>query len=519
MSGFNNNYFNRHLINDMRNALNSVFIEEEKTSARNLQQSRERLDSDRAERQARGKANNAAKAEQAAARKAAAAAPAAPTAAGATPAAPAAAGAPATPVAAPAAAQRGARAGEINTDSTKWEQLQGRPRSINQDGSFNISQETLDRAQANRNPDPTETPTRQRYVNPNSPEGRVNADVKSGKLPASFGQYQGNRLPMDLAKEREDAGNAAFDTSVKDNLGIKNASGMNRSELDRQTRDAARRNIETELNMAKELNGEGLDKQYPSISTTDPAGVAKVKADRIAAAAVRVADADAEYRLARQTADAKRSADAANTAAKSSPAAPKAATPAPAASSGDQRKFGELSIPGTSNLNAGTKAPAAPAAAPAAPAASSGDQRKFGELSIPGTSNLNAGTKAPAAPTAPTAPTAAEQQQRFDNWDSGKSGNPKGTPNDSVSRQVGYDVESSRNRTSEALRQSQRAEELVNKSKESKKVVESNLSMWNGTIGPNGGQRAKPAGSPKPTLKVENTVKPKTPPQTFFPMR
>lgn len=65
------------------------------------------------------------------------------------------------------------------------------------------------------------------YINPNSAEARVRADVDSGKLPASFGKYQGNRLPMDLAKEREDAGNAAFDKA----LDLPGASSMNRGNV------------------------------------------------------------------------------------------------------------------------------------------------------------------------------------------------------------------------------------------------------------------------------------------------
>jgi len=81
-------------------------------------------------------------------------------------------------------------------------------------------------------------------------------------------------------------------------------------------------------------------------------------------------------------------------------------------------------------------------------------------------------------PTVSPAAQAAEQQRKtaFNDWDSGRSGNPKGTPltnqqlgiadnNDAVSAKVGFDVASSQNRTSEVLRQSQRAEELANKSR------------------------------------------------------
>jgi hypothetical protein len=71
------------------------------------------------------------------------------------------------------------------------------------------------------------------YVNPNSAEARVRADVASGKLPSSFGEYQGNRLPMDLAKEREDAGNAAFDKA----LNLPGASSMNRGDITKTIAD------------------------------------------------------------------------------------------------------------------------------------------------------------------------------------------------------------------------------------------------------------------------------------------
>lgn len=81
-------------------------------------------------------------------------------------------------------------------------------------------------------------------------------------------------------------------------------------------------------------------------------------------------------------------------------------------------------------------------------------------------------------PTVSPAAQAAEQQRKtaFNDWDSGRSGNPKGTPltnqqlgiadnNDAVSAKVGFDVASSQDRTSQVLRQSQRAEELANKSR------------------------------------------------------
>lgn len=98
------------------------------------------------------------------------------------------------------------------------------------------------------------------YVSPNSAEARVRADVEAKKLPASFGDYQGNRLPMDLAKERENAGNAAFDQSINDDLGIENASKMNRNELESKAKDVvAQRTLDLDQKLRSkdyEDNGE-----------------------------------------------------------------------------------------------------------------------------------------------------------------------------------------------------------------------------------------------------------------------
>lgn len=98
------------------------------------------------------------------------------------------------------------------------------------------------------------------YVSPNSAEARVRKDVDAGKLPASFGQYQGNRLPMDLAKEREDAGNAEFDQSINDDLGIENASKMNRNELESKAKNVvAQRTLDLDQNLrSKDYKDNGV---------------------------------------------------------------------------------------------------------------------------------------------------------------------------------------------------------------------------------------------------------------------
>ena len=137
----------------------------------------------------------------------------------------------------------------------------GRPLSINQDHSFNISQETLDQAQTNRDAISNaraETGSGlsrmargadgrpvSSYVNPNSPEGRVEASIAAGKEPdlqrdPNTGRLDPTRSARNLDRDATAAGNAAFDTSVKTNLGIDNASGMSRSDLESKARDVRR---------------------------------------------------------------------------------------------------------------------------------------------------------------------------------------------------------------------------------------------------------------------------------------
>lgn len=80
------------------------------------------------------------------------------------------------------------------------------------------------------------------YKNPNSAEARVRADVDAGKLPASFGQYQGNRLPMDLEAEQKAAGDEAA----------------------QQIRDKVRSNIKTRnAKVEQELRDEDIQKNGP----------------------------------------------------------------------------------------------------------------------------------------------------------------------------------------------------------------------------------------------------------------
>lgn len=474
MSGFNSNYFNRHLINDMRNALNSVFIGEEQTSARNLEQWRERQDSQRADRIATGQANNAAakvaKAERETAR--AQMATAVPN--------------PATP---PAAVVRGPRAGEINTDSAKWEQKNGRPLSINPDGSFNISQKTLDQAQANRNPETAESPPRKRYVNPNSPEGRVEASIAAGKEPDMQRDRGGRIITNDRGVQDPDAvgyaaGQRAFDASIA-----------------ADARAAKALKDLTIMNTRNEIPTKRGGSPQPSGKSSAP----QLTGDALVASATDSLDRAALRHSAVTS-------------------APKPATPASFADTADgvRQSWG---IRPSANI-------------PQDPNDGRNDENNFNRTPTAqttsartGTSNFNTANEAPfnqpsfntanEAPPQEVADTAAKsaaeekEKKRIETTTSAR------TTSDAAKQYVlDRRLQDERNAEDERAERAARfgptprpPSNFVDPS------ADRDLPMWNGTIGPNGGQRATPAGSTKSTIKPVSLTKPKTPPQTFFPMR
>jgi hypothetical protein len=97
-------------------------------------------------------------------------------------------------------------------------------------------------------------------VNPNSPEGRVEASIAAKNEPdmqrdPNTGRLDPTRSARNLDRDATAAGNAAFDASVSTDLGIENASGMNRSELDRQTRDVV---TQRTLDMDHKLRGDDI---------------------------------------------------------------------------------------------------------------------------------------------------------------------------------------------------------------------------------------------------------------------
>jgi len=509
MSGFNNNYFNRHLINDMRNALNSVFIEEEKTSARNLEQFRERQASDRADRIATGKANNAAKdaakAERAAARTAA------------EKPAPAPASAPTAPAAAPAAAVRGPNAGKINTDPTNVTMGDnGRPRSINLDGSFNISPEAQVQAAANRTPGPTETPPRERYVNRNSPEGRVEASITAGKEP-DLPRAPGNRIiTNDRGVQDPDsvgyaAGQRAFDASIAaDARASAKAAADARAAADdtEELEDSIPNNGGLLTQLRGAIRGQNNDRQEAGADARAPKPATPAPTAPTAA----------------QTTD---------TPAPTAPTAPIAARSSPQINTSGIPSRLRNAFERLNQLDA-PEAPTAPTApttgTPAQPTASSGDTvngvRQSWQDSPPrpsqnirqdpnnGRNDVNNFNRIPKPrPFNLVDPSTQRQderdvQQRDSQFSKSTAPKPAGsTP--SVQPPVKYG-EGRSNSDKFVPPQNPRS---------SSGMADNDLRMWNGTIGPNGGQRANPAGSTKSTVKPASTVKPKTPPQTFFPMR
>ena len=482
MSGFNSNYFNRHLINDMRNALNSVFIGEGETSARNLEQFRERLASDKAARIARGKANNAAKAERGNAG-AAAPAPAAGTpaagAAGAasTPPAPPAPAAttPAAPVPHGAARRNPAainktshlpRSGQINTNPSEWEQLGGRPLSINNaDGSFNISAEAQAQAKANRNPETPESPPRKRYVNPNSPEGRVEASIAAENEP-----------DMQRDRPRDQGGRIVTnDRGVQNPDAVGYAAGQRASDAslaaDARAAKAGKADDNEELEDSIPNNGGLLTQLRGAISDqrgTDPRA-ANTKATNALKDLTNINTREASARVASSFRGE------------------------------DQKNQAQMDLrakeakEATANTNRDFVAAAEYDAL--RPSVTANDDTTLPARAAQGETDRTEGDRVAALTAIRTKAEAAKQYV--------------------LDRRLQDERNAEDERAARAARfgATPRApSNIVDPS------ADRNL-MWNGTIGPNGGQRAKPAGSPKPTLKVENTVKPKTPPQTFFPMR
>ena len=548
MSGFNSNYFNRHLINDMRNALNSVFIEEEKTSARNLEQWRERQDSQRADRIATGQARNAAKnAERETARAAAAAAAAAPAAG--TPAV----GTPAAPVPQGAAGKNPPatnktrdlpRAGQINTNPSDWEQLGGRPRSINNaDGSFNISPAARAQAQTNRDAISTgraETGSGlsrmargadgrpvSSYVNPNSPEGRVEASIAAGKEPdlqrdPNTGRLDPTRSARNLDRDATAAGNVAFDASVENDLGIENASGMNKSELNRQTSDVV---AQRTLDIDHKLRGDDIRTHGQM-----PAGA--------------VGSNTQATRIARET-DRRRISDLVRGNNRSVNLNPVGR--GRDFSGGNAQQVGQLSEPtlaqprrlpsnfvdpSTENQNERNaqqrdsqfSKPTAPKPTGSTPTAQTTSART-------GTSNFNTAKEPPfnqpsfntanEAPPQEVADTAAKSAVEEKEKKRIETATSTRTTSDAAKQYVlDRRLQDKRNAEDERAERAARfgptprpPSNFVDPS------ADRDLPMWNGTIGPNGGQRATPAGSTKSTIKPVSLTKPKTPPQTFFPMR
>lgn len=222
------NKLNAHLTQSLKESIYKI-MEEESTSARNLEQFRERQASNRAERQARGQEINAAKRE---------------------------------------------RTAQINAKTAELGSRDNAMTALNKSADFQRLSGTASRGQGQQNTfggenQRTETSSGvsrmargadgrpvSSYVNQTTgAQARVAKDVASGKLPASFGQYQGNRLPMDLAKERENAGNAAFDKSVEDDLDIENASGMNRSDLESKANEVV---AQRTLNIDHRLRGDDI---------------------------------------------------------------------------------------------------------------------------------------------------------------------------------------------------------------------------------------------------------------------
>jgi hypothetical protein len=115
---------------------------------------------------------------------------------------------------------------------------------------------------------------RKPYINPNSPEGRIEAQIKAGTMPDIWerdsagriipGQgVRGGKLPMDLEAENRAAGDAAADKALKDaGYDIKTA-GKTREQLGKEIGDIFAKRMSEEEAKARALPQNEFDKQYP----------------------------------------------------------------------------------------------------------------------------------------------------------------------------------------------------------------------------------------------------------------
>ena len=371
-----------------------------------------------------------------------------------------------------------------------------RPLSINQDHSFNISQETLDQAQTNRDAISNaraETGSGlsrmargadgrpvSSYVNRNSPEGRVEASIAAGKEP-----------DMQRDRPRNEGGRIVTNArGVQNPDAVGYAAGQRASDasLAADARAAKALKDLTIMNTRNEIRTKRGGSPQPSGKSSAP----QLTGDALVASATDSLDRAAS-RYSAATSAPKPATPAATT-----PAAAPTATPA---TNTAMQSSGNI-INAIASLALGTipSSKGVPARNGTTPPVSDPERRTTGtsdQMRVatdwankglsPGeiaqrmktVSSMRNDDFGRRTPTVSPAAQAAQQQRKtaFDDWDSGKSGNPKGTPltnqelgipdnNDAVSAKVGFDVASSRDRTSEVLRQSKRAEILANKSRD-----------------------------------------------------
>ena len=402
-----------------------------------------------------------------------------------------------------------------------------RPLSINQDHSFNISQETLDQAQTNRDAISNaraETGSGlsrmargadgrpvSSYVNRNSPEGRVEASIAAGKEP-----------DMQRDRPRNEGGRIVTNArGVQNPDAVGYAAGQRASDasLAADARAAKALKDLTIMNTRNEIRTKRGGSPQPSGKSSAPqlTGDALVASatDSLDRAASRYSAATSAPKPATPAATTPAAAPAATTPAAAPKATPAATTPAAApaattpaaaptatpATNTAMQSSGNI-INAIASLALGTipSSKGVPARNGTTPPVSDPERRTTGtsdQMRVatdwankglsPGeiaqrmktVSSMRNDDFGRRTPTVSPAAQAAQQQRKtaFDDWDSGKSGNPKGTPltnqelgipdnNDAVSAKVGFDVASSRDRTSEVLRQSKRAEILANKSRD-----------------------------------------------------
>ena len=241
------NNLNDHVTQNLKESIYKI-LEEGPTSERNLAQFRERQAASRAERQARGQEINAARRERNA------------------------------QIAAETAKQGGYRYGALQTlnKNVEFQKLsatanrgQGQQNTIGGEHQRTETSSGVSRMARGADGRPVSS-----YVNPNSPEGRIEASIAAGnepdlpRDPRTGRLYSGNRTPMQNQDDVNYIGKQAYDKSI----GF-DTTGMNQQQIRDRVRERVRQNTaQVRSEVQAEIDAENKPKPVtqPSVNAPKP---------------------------------------------------------------------------------------------------------------------------------------------------------------------------------------------------------------------------------------------------------